>query len=77
MILVARELLMLVLTRLGAEARGGARRSTGRALGGLADDGLHLPRDGVGDLGRRDALLYVGLAMTLWATALYVRDGWR
>jgi hypothetical protein len=23
-----------------------------------------------------DALLYLGLAMTLWATALYLRDGW-
>ena len=23
-----------------------------------------------------DLLLYVGLAMTLWATALYIRDGW-
>jgi hypothetical protein len=22
------------------------------------------------------ALLYLGLAMTLWATALYFRDGW-
>jgi hypothetical protein len=22
------------------------------------------------------ALLYIGLAMTLWATALYLRDGW-
>jgi hypothetical protein len=23
-----------------------------------------------------DALLYFGLALTLWATALYMRDGW-
>jgi hypothetical protein len=23
-----------------------------------------------------DVLLYIGLAMTLWATALYFRDGW-
>jgi hypothetical protein len=24
-----------------------------------------------------EALLYLGLAMTLWATALYFRDGWK
>jgi hypothetical protein len=37
--------------------------------------GLFFPMCGLGTLGA--VLLYIGLALALSATALYLRDGWR
>jgi cardiolipin synthase (CMP-forming) len=72
-VLAARELLMLVLTRIGMKRGLDLKiNMVGRwavwpvmvALGLAMADDSWVP----------DALLYVGLAMTLWATALYFRD---
>ena len=75
-VLAAREALMLVLTRIGMRRGMDLKvNMVGRwavwptmvALGLSMATSSWVP----------DALLYLGLAMTLWATALYFRDGWR
>ena len=72
-VLAAREVLMLVLTRIGMKRGLDLKiNMVGRwavwpvmvALGLALVDDSWVP----------DALLYLGLAMTLWATALYFRD---
>jgi CDP-diacylglycerol--glycerol-3-phosphate 3-phosphatidyltransferase len=75
-VLVARELLMLALGRYGL-ARGVDIRVNwpGRLAVAPVMGGLFFPLTGLGTLG--EVLLYVGLALALTATALYVRDGWR
>lgn len=74
-VLAVREALMLVLTRIGMKRGMDLKvNMVGRwavwpvmvALGLSMATSSWVP----------DALLYVGLAMTLWATALYFRDGW-
>jgi len=74
-VLAAREALMLVLTRVGMKRGMDLKvNMVGRwavwpvmlALGLSMATSSWVP----------DALLYLGLAMTLWATALYFRDGW-
>jgi phosphatidylglycerophosphate synthase len=75
-VLVARELLMLALGRYGLK-RGVDLRINwpGRLAVAPVMGGLFFPMCGLGTLG--EALLYVGLALALTATALYVRDGVR
>lgn len=75
-LLVARELLMLVLGRYGLK-RGVDLRINwpGRLAVAPVMGGLFFPLTGLETLG--EVLLYVGLALALTATALYVRDGWR
>jgi CDP-diacylglycerol---glycerol-3-phosphate 3-phosphatidyltransferase len=73
-VLAARELLMLVLTRLAM--RGGVELSVnmiGRWAVWPTMFSLFLAMVSVTWVA--PALLYLGLAMTLWATSLYVRDG--
>jgi CDP-diacylglycerol--glycerol-3-phosphate 3-phosphatidyltransferase len=74
-VLAAREALMLVLTRIGMKRGMDLKvNMVGRwavwpvmvALGLSMATSSWVPA----------ALLYLGLAMTLWATALYFRDGW-
>jgi CDP-diacylglycerol--glycerol-3-phosphate 3-phosphatidyltransferase len=74
-VLAVREALMLVLTRIGMKRGMDLKvNMVGRwavwpvmvALGLSMVTSSWVP----------DALLYIGLAMTLWATALYFRDGW-
>jgi len=74
-VLAVREALMLVLTRIGMKRGMDLKvNMVGRwavwpvmvALGLSMATSSWVP----------DALLYLGLAMTLWATALYFRDGW-
>ena len=74
-VLAVREALMLVLTRVGMKRGMDLKvNMVGRwavwpvmvALGLSMATSSWVP----------DALLYLGLAMTLWATALYFRDGW-
>ena len=75
-VLVAREVLMLVLAQLGLR-RGVDLRINwpGRLAVAPVMGGLFFPMCGLETLG--EALLYVGLALALTATALYVRDGLR
>jgi cardiolipin synthase len=75
-VLVARELAMLLLGR-AALARGVELRINwpGRLAVAPVMGGLFFPMTGLGGLG--EVLLYVGLALALTATALYVRDGRR
>jgi cardiolipin synthase len=73
-VLVARELLMLVLGRYGLK-RGVDLRINwpGRLAVAPVMGGLFFPMCGLETLG--ETLLYVGLALALTATALYLRDG--
>jgi phosphatidylglycerophosphate synthase len=75
-VLVARELTMLVLGRV-ALSRGFELRINwpGRLAVAPVMGALFFPMTGLGGLG--EALLYVGLALALVATALYLRDGLR
>lgn len=75
-ILVARELAMLLIARYGL-AHGVDLRINwpGRLAVAPVMGGLFFPMTGLETLGA--ALLYVGLALALVATALYVRDGIR
>ncbi len=75
-ILAARELLMLVLTRL-AMKRGVELKvnMVGRWAVWPTMFSIFLAMVSVTWVA--DALLYIGLAMTLWATAIYIRDGLR
>jgi len=75
-VLGARELTMLVLGRL-AQTRGVELKINwpGRLSVAPVMGGLFFPMTGLHELGV--ALLYVGLALALVATALYVRDGVR
>lgn len=75
-VLVARELAMLAIARFGL-ARGVDLRINwpGRLAVAPVMGGLFFPMTGLGTLG--EVLLYVGLALALLATALYVRDGRR
>ncbi len=75
-LLVARELLMLVLGRYSL-SRGVDLRINwpGRLAVAPVMGGLFFPMCGLGTLG--EVLLYVGIALALLATALYVRDGRR
>jgi cardiolipin synthase (CMP-forming) len=74
-VLVARELAMLALARY-ALARGVELRINwpGRLAVAPVMGALFFPMTGLGGLG--EALLWIGLALALTATALYVRDGW-
>jgi cardiolipin synthase len=75
-VLIARELLMLVLGRYGLK-RGVDLRINwpGRLAVAPVMGGLFFPMCGLQTLG--EILLYLGLALALTATALYVRDGLR
>jgi cardiolipin synthase len=75
-VLVAREVLMLVAARYGL-ARGVDVRINwpGRLAVAPVMGGLFFPMTGLQTLG--EVLLYVGLALALAATALYLRDGRR
>jgi CDP-diacylglycerol--glycerol-3-phosphate 3-phosphatidyltransferase len=75
-VLAARELLMLVLTQVGMRRGMDLKvNMVGRwaVWPTMAALGLAM----VSTTWVADALLYLGLAMTLWATALYLGDGWR
>jgi phosphatidylglycerophosphate synthase len=75
-VLVVRELLMIALARYGLR-RGVDLRINwpGRLAVAPVMGGLFFPMTGLQTLG--EVLLYVGLALALVATALYVRDGIR
>jgi cardiolipin synthase len=75
-VLVARELLMLLIGRYGLK-RGVELRINwpGRLAVAPVMGGLFFPMCGLETLG--EVLLYIGLALALTATALYVRDGMR
>jgi len=75
-ILVARELLMLVLAQLGLRRGVDIRINwPGRLAVAPVMGGLFFPLCGLETLG--ELCLYLGLALALTATALYVRDGRR
>jgi cardiolipin synthase len=74
-VLAAREALMVVLTRVGMRHGMDLKvNMVGRwaVWPTMAALGLAM----VSTTWVADALLYLGLGMTLWATALYFRDGW-
>ncbi|HEY7631184.1 MAG TPA: CDP-alcohol phosphatidyltransferase family protein [Thermoleophilaceae bacterium] len=74
-VLAAREVLMLVLTRIGMKHGLDLKvNMVGRwaVWPTMASLGLAM----VSTTWVAPALLYLGLAMTLWATALYLRDAW-
>jgi CDP-diacylglycerol--glycerol-3-phosphate 3-phosphatidyltransferase len=74
-VLAAREAFMVVLTRFGMRHGMDLKvNMVGRwaVWPTMAALGLAM----VSTTWVADALLYLGLAMTLWATALYLRDGW-
>jgi CDP-diacylglycerol--glycerol-3-phosphate 3-phosphatidyltransferase len=74
-VLAARELVMLVLTRIGMRRGMDLKvNMVGRWAVWPTMFSLFLAM--VSTTWVAPALLYVGLAMTLWATALYFRDGW-
>jgi cardiolipin synthase (CMP-forming) len=75
-VLVVRELLMIALARQGLK-RGVDLRINwpGRLAVAPVMGGLFFPLTGLQALG--EVLLYVGLALALLATALYLRDGAR
>ena len=75
-ILAARELLMLVLTRL-AMKRGVELKVNMIGRWAVWPTMFSIFLAMVSVTWVADALLYVGLAMTLWATAIYIRDGLR
>jgi cardiolipin synthase len=75
-VLAARELLMVVLTRIGLKHGLDLKvNMVGRwaVWPTMASLGLAM----VSTTWVAPALLYLGLAMTLWATALYFKDAWR
>jgi len=74
-LLVAREVLMILLAQLGLR-RGVDLRINwpGRLAVAPVMGGLFFPMCGLERLG--EVLLYVGLALALTATALYLREGW-
>ncbi len=75
-LLVARELLMLALGRYGLRRGVDIRINwPGRLAVAPVMGGLFFPMTGLQTLG--EVLLYVGLALAMTATALYVRDGLR
>jgi cardiolipin synthase (CMP-forming) len=75
-VLVARELLMLALAQAGLRRGVDVRINwPGRLAVAPVMGGLFFPLCGLETLG--EVLLYVGLALALTATALYVRDGLR
>ena len=75
-ILVAREVAMLALARYGLTRGVDVRINwPGRLAVAPVMGGLFFPMCGLQTLG--EVLLYVGLALALTATALYVRDGLR
>jgi cardiolipin synthase (CMP-forming) len=75
-VLAARELLMLALARYGLAHGVDVRINwPGRLAVAPILGGLFFPMTGLQRLG--EILLYVGLALALAATALYVRDGLR
>jgi CDP-diacylglycerol--glycerol-3-phosphate 3-phosphatidyltransferase len=74
-VLAAREALMVVLTRIGMRHGMDLKvNMVGRWAVWPVFAALGLAM--VSTTWVADALLYLGLAMTLWATALYMRDGW-
>ncbi len=74
-VLAARELLMLVLTRVGMRHGMDLKvNMVGRWAVWPTMASLFLAM--VSTTWVAPALLYLGLAMTLWATALYFRDAW-
>jgi cardiolipin synthase len=75
-VLVARELFMLAVGRYGLKHGVDIRINwPGRLAVAPVMGGLFFPLCGLGTLG--EILLYVGLALALTATVLYVRDGRR
>jgi len=74
-VLAARELVMLVLTRIGMR-RGMELKVNMVGRWAVWPTMFSLFLAMVSTTWVAPALLYVGLAMTLWATALYFRDGW-
>jgi CDP-diacylglycerol--glycerol-3-phosphate 3-phosphatidyltransferase len=74
-VLAARELVMLVLTQVGMRQGMDLKvNMVGRWAVWPTMFSIFLAM--VSTTWVADALLYLGLAMTLWATALYFRDGW-
>jgi cardiolipin synthase len=74
-VLAARELVMLVLTRIGMKRGMDLKvNMVGRWAVWPTMFSMFLAM--VSTTWVAPALLYLGLAMTLWATALYFRDGW-
>ena len=74
-VLAARELLMLVVTRIGMKRGLDLQvKMIGRWAVWPTMFSMFLAMVSVTWVA--EALLYLGLAMTLWATALYLRDGW-
>ena len=71
-IVIARELLMLALSRYGAAPRGRAEDQLAGAARGRADHGRAVLRDARACHWLALVLLYVGMALALTATALYV-----
>jgi CDP-diacylglycerol--glycerol-3-phosphate 3-phosphatidyltransferase len=74
-VLAARELLMLILTRIGMR-RGMDLKVNMVGRWAVWPTMLSLGLSMISHGWAAPALLYLGLAMTLWATALYLRDGW-
>ena len=74
-VLAAREALMVVLTRVGMR-RGMDLKVNMVGRWAVWPTMLALGLAILTDTWIATALLYIGLAMTLWATALYLRDGW-
>lgn len=75
-ILVARELAMLVLAQAGLRAGMDLRiNMVGRWAVWPVMFAIFLAL--IVDTWVADASLYLGLALTLWATAIYLADGWR
>jgi CDP-diacylglycerol--glycerol-3-phosphate 3-phosphatidyltransferase len=75
-VLAARELVMLVLTRIGMRRGMDLKvNMVGRWAVWPTMFSMFLAM--ISTTWVAPALLYLGLAMTLWATALYFRDGWR
>jgi CDP-diacylglycerol--glycerol-3-phosphate 3-phosphatidyltransferase len=75
-VLAVRELLMLILTRVGMR-RGMDLKVNMVGRWAVWPTMLSLGLAMITDSWVAPALLYLGVAMTLWATALYFRDGWR
>ncbi len=74
-VLAARELLMLVLTRIGMR-RGMDLKVNMVGRWAVWPTMLSLGLAMITNRWVATGFLYLGVAMTLWATALYFRDGW-
>ena len=74
-VLAARELLMLILTRIGMK-RGMDLKVNMVGRWAVWPTMLSLGLAMITNRWVATGFLYLGLAMTLWATALYFRDGW-